>query len=311
MEQLKSDEGDKHVYKASNQTILGKNDRKAARASAALMLPVSLLAFAASGWGILDPGLYQDLLAPGTMTDALVYGSIIQDVISFPAAAVLLVSALLVFRTASRKALIIMLGLAAYFFYGYGLYAIQGQYTRLYLIYLAIVGLTIYGLIYGASGLIQEAPSAHLPRSLRNAVSLFIVLILAILMPAWIARILPDIARRIPGEVYGVFLLDLAVVFPALAIIVFMVMKGRPAGYVLAGPALVKTFTLCLSVALGEWLKPAYGFYPDPAMIVMFSVLTLISALLGILYFARIRLDSKEMTPSGRATRHNRLEEAP
>lgn len=299
------------MEKDLDMRLSGEDNIRWARSSAYLMLIVSLLALLASASGLFDPGLYRELLAPGTLTETLVYGSVIQDVISFPAAAVLFVTAVLFLRTKSRKALIILLGLAAYFFYGYALYAIQGQYTRYYLIYLAVVGVSFYGLIYGIKGLVSGSPRAHLPRSLRYAVCSFVLLILVILIPAWIGRILPDIARRIPGEVYGVIFLDLALVFPALGIIIFMVMKNRPAGYVLAGPALVKTFTLCLSVALGEWLKPAYGFRADPAMILVFSMLTLASALLGIFYFARIRFDFCAGEPSGRATRHSRPEEAP
>lgn len=98
----------------------------------------------------------------------------------------------------------------------------------------------------------------------------------------------PDVIRRNPNEIYGVFVLDLAMVFPALGIIAHGLIRGNSSYYTLAGIALVKTFTLCLSVALGELIKPLYGFTQDFTMIIIFCVLTAVSAVLGILYYMKI-----------------------
>lgn len=255
---------------------------------AILMLLISVLALFASTMGIFNQAVYNELLLTGTITKSLVFGSIVQDIISIPASVLLIILSITFIRKHDRKMLIIMLGLTAYFFYGYGLYTIQGQYTSIYLIYLAILGLSIYSLIFGTIGLVGNISHVYLPKSIRYSIGIFIAIILLVLIPAWIGRMTPDIISRVPGEIYGVFILDLSIVFPALAIIAFKVMRGDNKGYLLAGVALVKVFTLCLSVALGEWLKPIYGFPQDLTMILIFSILTIISAILGSLYFARI-----------------------
>ena len=255
---------------------------------AILMLLISALALFAAAMGIFDEAVYNELLITGAITKSLVYGSIVQDIISIPASVMLIIVSIAFVRKHERKMLIIMLGLTAYFFYGYGLYSIQGQYTSVYLIYLAILALSIYSLIFGTIGLLGNTNHVYLPKSIRYSIGIFIAIILLVLIPAWIGRMTPDIISRVPGEIYGVFILDLSIVFPALAIIAFKVMRGDNKGYLLAGVALVKVFTLCLSVALGEWLKPIYGFTQDLTMILIFSILTTISAILGISYFARI-----------------------
>lgn len=252
------------------------------------MLLISALALFASTMGIFNKAVYNELLLTGAITESLVFGSIVQDIISIPASVMLIILSTAFIRKPDRKMLIIMLGLTAYFFYGYGLYSIQGQYTSVYLIYLAILGLSIYSLIFGTIGLVINVNHVYLPKSIRYLISIFIAIILLVLIPAWIGRMTPDIISRVPGEIYGVFILDLSIVFPALAIIAFKVIRGDNKGYLLSGVALVKVFTLCLSVALGEWLKPIYGFTQDVTMILIFSVLTIISAILGGLYFARI-----------------------
>ena len=276
------------MTRSTKPNIIGNEYFRMTTIVAILTLLISVLALLASTMGIFNQAIYNELLLTGAITKPLVFGSIVQDIISIPASVLLIILSIAFIRKHDRRMLIIILGLTAYFFYGYGLYTIQGQYTGIYFIYLAILGLSIYSLIFGIIGLVGNMNHVYLPKSICYSIVFFIAIILLVLIPAWIVRMTPDIISRAPGEIYGVFILDLAVVFPALAIIAFKVMRGDNKGYLLAGVALVKVFTLCLSVALGEWLKPIYGFPQDLAMILVFSLLTLISAILSILYFARI-----------------------
>jgi hypothetical protein len=258
--------------------------------SSFLNLMVAVLAFWASVAGVFKPQIYSELLSSGAITNALIFGSTIQDLISIPASVLLFLVSIAFIKKRKTKTLILMQGLSAYFFYGYGLYAIQGQYTSLYFIYLAILGISIYSLIFGCTGLATKSDEANLPKSVRYSIGVFIAIILVVLVPAWIGRMMPDVINRAPGELYGVFILDLAIVFPALAMIAVQLFRGNKKSVLFAGVALVKTFTLCLSVALGEWLKPVFGFSQDIAMIVIFTLLTVISAVLSMLYFARVGL---------------------
>lgn len=254
-----------------------------------MMSFISILALFASLMGIFNQNLYSEVLLTNVITDSLVFGSIIQDIISIPVSVGLLIFSILFIRKPSKKMLIPMLGLTAYLLYGYGLYAIQGQYTSIYMIYLLILGLSLYSFIFGIIELVNNINTVHLPNSFRYSFCIFIAIILLVLFPGWVSRMIPDIASRVPGEVYGVFILDLAIVFPAMAIVAYKVMRRDNKGYLLAGIVMVKVFTLCLSVALGEWLKPLYGFPQDLTMIVIFSILTIISGILSVVYFTRIK----------------------
>lgn len=249
---------------------------------------LSVLALFASVYGIFNEAVYHELLITGAITESLILGSIVQDMISIPASLFLIAASVIYIRKNDRKMLIIMLGLTAYIFYGYALYTIQGQYTSIYLVYLVILSLSVYSMIFGMIELLSDIEHIFLPKPVRYFIAVFTFLILLVLIPAWIGIMTPDIIRRSPGEIYGVFVLDLAIIFPALAIIAFKVLKGDGKGYLLSGVAIIKIFTLCLSVALGEWLKPIYGFPKDWSMILIFSVLTAVSAMIGVLYFARI-----------------------
>lgn len=271
-------------------------DPRKSRLTAVMTLMVSLLALFASLVGVFDPRLYHQALLAGSMSKFLVHGSVVQDLASILFGSALLLLSILNLRSLRKrrmpqpKPFIASLGLAAYFFYGYGLYVIQGGYTALYLVYMAIFGLSLYSLILGLTAFDLGKPF-RLPGWTRKAIAGFLLTILLVLVPVWLLRMAPDLARHVPGEVYGVFVLDLCVVFPALGIVAGKLLRKEAFGNVLAGVALVKTMTLCFSVALGEWLNldPRFGFRPQVDMIAIFTGLTVVSLVLSFGYFRHLQ----------------------
>lgn len=268
------------------------------RTAAALCLCLSLLAVFASAVGVFQPSLYQEVVTAGSLSELLRFGSIAQDLVSLPLGVLLAGLSIACLRRPGVKRFVSMLGLSAYFFYAYGLYVIQGQYTALYLVYLAIFGLSIYSLVFGLSGLDPRVVERlRMPRALALSISAFLLLILVVLTPVWLIRMAPDVTARVPGEVYGVFVLDLGIVFPVLALTAIYLIRRKALGHVLAGIALVKAFTLCFSVFLGEGLKPFHGFQVDSGMLVIFGALTACSGLLGGLYLFRLAVAPVDSPP--------------
>lgn len=263
---------------------------KRSRITAAMTFTVSCLALYASLEGLLNKTLYQEVLSAGTITKSLLAGSLAQDIISVPLSVTLALLSLSLFKQPGFKKLITLLGLTAYFFYGYGLYVIQGQYTSIYLIYLAIFGFSIYSLILGFLSFETSAVNTyHLPLSLRWSITIFLFLILSILIPGWLLRISSAVARHIPEGAYAVFILDLCVVFPAIGLAALQLLRSNPFGNVLAGVVLVKAFTVCLSWGFAEWFIQFYGFRTDSSMLAISGTLTLVSLLLYILYIFNLR----------------------
>jgi len=261
------------------------------RLTAIMTLILSLLALYASLAGVLDKSLYTEVFLTGSLSKSLISGSLAQDTISIPLSLILVFLSLLFLKHPGYKTFIAILGLTGYFFYGYGLYVMQGQYTSIYLIYLLIFGLSLYSIIWG---LISFKPDAvkqtRLSGALRISISIFLIVILLILIPVWLLRITPDITKHIPGDTYAVFVLDLCVVFPAFGIIAAQLLQNKPFGNILAGVALFKTLTICLSVAFGEWFVPfREGFQADYSMIAIFGALTLFSFALGVLYLLNLK----------------------
>lgn len=239
--------------------------------------------------GLFSEPVYGETLAAGTISKLLVVGSMAQDVISLPLSILLGLLTALCWLRPTPKRLIAVLGVSAYFLYAYGLYVIQGQYTSLYPGYLTIFGLSIYSLVFGLTGLNPGlVEQTRLPSWLSKTISGLLLAIVILLTPVWLIRMGTDLAAKVPGDVYGVFVLDLAIVFPAFAVTATYLLRKVAFGNVLAGIALIKTFTLCLSVFIGESWKPLRGFDADLSMILVFGSLTALSGVLGVIYWRQL-----------------------
>lgn len=261
------------------------------RITAFMTLALSVLTLYACLTGILQESTYNDVLSSGTITKFLLVASIAQDMIFIPLALLLaLLSAMFLIRP-GYKTFITILGLTGNFFYGYGLYTMQGQYTSIYLLYLVIFSLSIYSIILGLLSFTPEfIAKTSLPKGLRMSIGTFLFSIVLMLGLVWILRISPDIARHVPQDTYGVFILDLAIVFPAIAITATKLIQNMPIGNILAGVALMKAFTVCLSWGFGEWYGRLTGSIQGAYdMLIIPSVLTLISLVLFVLYIGNLK----------------------
>lgn len=265
---------------------------KRSRITAAFTLILSFMVLFSCLEGIFNERIYKDLLSAGTITNFLLAGSTAQDMIFIPFAMLLIIFSIIFLIRPGYKIFITIIGLTSNFFYGYGLYTIQGQYTSIYLIYLTIFSFSIYGIVLG---LLSFTPKLigriYLPGAIRITASIFLYLMVLMLGLVWILRILPDTIRHVPRDIYGVFILDLGIVFPAVAITATQLIRARPVGYILSGVILIKVFTVCLSWGFGEWYGRVAGTISGSYdMLVLPGVLALISLIFFIFYMRKIKL---------------------
>jgi len=264
------------------------------RITATMTLILSVLTLFSCLKSILDESIYNDVLSVGTITKVLLVGAKGQDIISIPLALLLATLSLVFLKRPGYKTFITIIGITGNFFYAFGLYVMQGQYTTLYLVYLAIFSLSVYSMVFGLTSFTSEfAIKTSLPKSLRKAISIFLYSIVFMLGLVWVLRITPDIARHIPQDTYGVFVLDLGIVFPAIAIIATKLIRNQPYGNILSGVALVKASTVCLSWGFAEWYGRFDGIIKgNYNMLVLPSVLTIISLIFFTLYISKLKYKS-------------------
>lgn len=262
------------------------------RMTAIMALLISLMSLFVSLSGIFNKSLYEDLLQVGSITQTLIIGSRGQDIVFAPLALLLAVFSILYLFNHNYKIFITILGLTGNFLYGYALYAFQGQYTTLYLMYILILGLSIYCLIYGFTSFESDfIKTTFLSKSIRIAISVFLFFIIIMLGPIWIARIIPDITRHTPQETYGVFVLDLGIIFPAIAITVSMLLRNKAFGNILAGVILFKAFTICLSWGFAEVYSRLNGVISgNYEMVAIPGILSVISLVFYVVYIQKLNV---------------------
>ncbi len=207
---------------------------KLSKIAAVLAMLVSTLSIICTYRGIFDPQIYGELFKAGKLSENLYLASIAQDMIILPVSILLFVLCVIFLLKPMPKVLIAIVGIVWCEFYAFGLYTIQGQYTDLYPLYLAIFSLSIYSMIMGIVSFNRYTESSViLPNIVRRSTITFLLTIPILMIPIWILRLAPNIAINSASEVYGVFILDLGIVFPAIIMIIVMLIKNIKFGKIL------------------------------------------------------------------------------
>ncbi|HPE70437.1 MAG TPA: hypothetical protein PLF96_14050 [Thermotogota bacterium] len=260
-------------------------------------LLVSVLTLFTAASGLFNPSIYEDIVVSGNIPQVLRWGSMAQDIFSLGVALLLAISTILFLVRGGNKLFLLIVGLLSYLFYAYALYSIQGMYSAHALLYLVLLGASLYAMVFGIVALKKMASMVpSLAKGARWSAIGFLALLLVSLVPIWLSQVALDIANRYPGNTYGVYVLDLGIVFPAIAIIIWLLARANPFGILLAGVALLKAFTVCASVALGEWFIPTFGKLGEMNgfLFALFGVLGLIALGITALFFRSLRFLSKK-----------------
>lgn len=202
-----------------------------------------------------------------------------QDLLTLLSVPVLVVAAVRA-RRGSFGAHVLWLGLLLYFAYTYLTYAFT-PFTPAFLGHVAIIGLSSYGLLDGLLRVDVRVVAPAFDDAPRRATGWFVIGVAALFTVLWLAMIVPAIPGGLPeGRMTydiasAVHVLDLAWVLPLLAATGVMLLRGHPAGPVLAG------VVLCMKVVLAlAMLSMSFAFVaaPNPAEVGLWGVIAVVSA---------------------------------
>ena len=255
-----------------------------------LWLLIALMALIASLIGVAHQGIYQNLTVLENLPAILS-----QDLITVLASIAMLYLIIRIDEDDFVKQLI-LLGIIGYLFYVYGIYVFGKFYNILYLLYMAIFSLSFYSLIYGIVNIKKKAfDNIKIPTAIQKASAAFLFLIPIIFYPMWIIRMWPFMQEmRMPIVNSNVYILDMCFVLPVFAMMAVMLLKKDNFAILLTPVLFIKGFTLCLSVALGEFLKPFYNLIWNKPYALLFIFLTLACLALAILYFKKVRYSNDD-----------------
>jgi hypothetical protein len=249
-----------------------------------LSLPIGALTAIAAAAGLFVAELYaRDSVTMAVQATA-------QDFVTLVVAApALIVSAGLAAR-GSRRAALIWRGVIAYLLYTYIIYAFDAMFNSLFLVYIAIVGCSLYALIGSLGG--QDADHMQLrmhTRLVTPLISAFLIILAILFYALWLRDVIPALlAGRVPQTLLEsrlpanpVHVLDMAIWLPGLFITGIGLRRQWPLAYILAPALLAQAALLGLAIVAMVYGMLRAGVSADAASALPMGLVTLLS--LGLL----------------------------
>jgi hypothetical protein len=198
-----------------------------------------------------------------------------------------------------------LIGALGYLTYNATLLVYATPFNELFLAYVALLGLSLWSLV---SALLDPLPllapgSSRVPA---RGIAAFILTVVVLNALAWLRVVVPDLGEDPPGFLAGtglttnpIYVQDLAIWLPALAIVGVLLWQRRPCGVFLAGAGLVFWMIEAIGVAVDQW----FGHRADPASgvatlagVVLFVVLAAATLVPLVLWLRAV----PPQTPEGR-----------
>ncbi len=268
-----------------------------------LWATASALALVAAVIGIVWPGVYDGLATPD-----LLAGMLSQDVFTVLASLVALALVSRARSAGSAKVQIVLLSIMGYLFYAYAIYAIERMYNMLYFVYLAILGVSFYAIVYNVATMRREAlDRLSMGQGVRRTAAAALAGVALLFYVLWALQLLPLMQehRRIEYR-YSIFILDCALLLPALLITAAKAARNDGLGLALAPAIFLKGFTLLFSVGLGSALMPFYGLETNWGEMGLYMGIAALFLVLGASTLASLRQgDAPAAAASRRPAAHS------
>ena len=170
-----------------------------------------------------------------------------QDIANLLSLPLLITSAYLAGR-GSLKARLVWAGVLLFLVYAFVVYAFAAHFNRLFLVYVATLGLSAYTLLLAALHFDPKQTTACVAEGSRSRLVGAFLLVLAVLFAVlWLSEDVPAVLAGVaPATVQSsglltnpIHVLDLAFILPGAALVGLQLWQGRPWGYALAAPLLV------------------------------------------------------------------------
>jgi hypothetical protein len=193
-----------------------------------------------------------------------------QDAITLVAVLPLLLWSVVAARRGSLRGLLLWTAALFYVAYSYAYYALSPEFNGLYLAYIAIVAMSLYGCLYLLLATDADAVAERFGSDAPvRAAGGFLMALPVALGLAWVAMILSALSSgQMPKRVdQVVWPMDLIVAFPAMFWAGLWLWRKQPLGYLVAAVLLVKAGLLGVTLVFNTWIATTFwGAAADPAV---------------------------------------------
>ena len=219
-----------------------------------------------------------------------------QDVVTLILGIPLLIAGIILTRKGTLRGRLLITGAFGYFLYTYAAMSFLTAFNPLYLVYVALFSISLFGFILSLSGLSPVEVASHISdRFPRRTIATYFILVAAFLSLAWLKLVVPPMISGTPPSglesaiTMVIQSLDLGVIVPTSLITAILLLQKRPWGYTLASVVLLKILTMgsaLIAMIIGQILAKVPI---EPVTSVFFVLISISGIILAVATLRNIR----------------------
>jgi hypothetical protein len=256
-----------------------------------LSVLVAILVLIASSTGLFIKSIY----ARETISWAI--QAVGQDSANLVAAAALFIAAYFV-NKGSVKAFLVWIGVLISLMYSYVIYAFDVHFNSLFLVYVAILGLSFYALLSSMIRIHLDGLQLYFSANTKaKLVSVFLLLVALLFSFLWLSEDIPALLTgKIPQALTenGLFtnpvhVLDLGLYLPAMIITAILLWRRKLLGYLLAIPLLIFSIITGIGIFAIFFAMSINGMPTNLGVVLFFAAIIAGSLVLSWLFLREVK----------------------
>jgi hypothetical protein len=256
-----------------------------------LSILLAVLVLLASIAGLVIKSIYAREV-PSWATQA--YG---QDIANLITVAVLVIAVYFV-NKGSVKAFLVWIGALLTLLYAYVIYAFAVHFNSLFLVYVAILGLSFYAFFGSMIGLqLDRLQPSFAATTKARVVSVFLLLIAILFALLWLSEDIPAlVSGKVPQSVMEnglltnpVHVLDLGLLLPGMVITALLLWRKKLLGYLFAIPLLVFSILTGIGILATFLVAGSQGMPTSLGVEILIAVIVAVSLILSVLYLREVK----------------------
>lgn len=227
------------------------------------------------------------------------------DIVTLLIGIPLLVIGIVLSRRNSMRGQLLLAGALGYFLYTYGAMCFLTAFNPLFLAYVALFSLSLFGFILSMKNLdVEEVKRCISDRFPRRTVAAYFIIVAVFLSLAWLGLVASSSLTWAPppglesAVTMVIQALDLGVIVPTSFITASLLIRKQAWGYALSTVLLLKILTMgaaLIAMIIGQVLA---GVHVDIVVSVIFVIISVSGIFLGIVTLGNIREKPVELIPA-------------
>ena len=218
------------------------------------------------------------------------------DIVTLLIGIPLLITGIVLSRKGTMRGQLLLTGALGYFLYTYGAMCFLTAFNPLFLVYVALFSLSLFGFILSIKNLDADEVMRHISdRFPRRVVATFFIIVAVFLSLAWLGLVASSSLTWTPPAglesaiTMVIQALDLGVIVPTSFITASLLIKKQAWGYALSSVLLLKILTMGAALIAMIISMILAGVEVDPVTSAIFVIICISGIILGIITLKNIR----------------------